>query len=134
MRIRGVGVALAAVAVFVSACSSAPRAGGGRLQGDVITAEDIRRSQAVTTFDAIQRLRPQALERRERAGPVSIVNAAANRFVVYADNVRLGDVSELNGIPASDVERIEILNASQATNRFGTGHSGGAIVVHRRTR
>jgi hypothetical protein len=41
-------------------------------------------------------------------------------------------VDMLEQIVASDVKQIEWLSASDATQRFGTGHPHGAILITRR--
>jgi hypothetical protein len=54
----------------------------------------------------------------DRAGPV-----------VYLDGVRVGTLDELRRLRADAVAEMEYLSPSDATNRFGTNHDTGAILV-----
>jgi len=55
-------------------------------------------------------------------------------IVVYIDNVRNGTHEALKGIRTDDVESLEYLDSSTATQQFGTGHPHGAIFVRLRVR
>jgi hypothetical protein len=48
---------------------------------------------------------------------------------VYVDGVRRGDLQVLRQINAIDVKEVRHLSATEATQRFGTGNTMGAIVV-----
>ncbi|NIP80420.1 MAG: hypothetical protein GWM90_14830 [Gemmatimonadetes bacterium] len=91
----------------------------------MITAEEIQSIQAATAFDAVQRLRPEFLRR----GRVNVRDDTQALPVVYVDDVRYGGVDELKGIRASQVISIRYLNGADATTRYGTGHTGGALLV-----
>jgi hypothetical protein len=53
--------------------------------------------------------------------------------VVYVNNVRYGGVSggleSLVHMPAANIQKIECLNAVEATTFFGANHSDGAILI-----
>jgi hypothetical protein len=102
--------------------------GGGGSGGStrVLTAEQIADLPVMTAYEAVQRVRPQWL--RTRSSP-TMANPRPALAVVYLDGVRTGDATELRRIRAREVERMEYLTPSDATNRFGTGHQGGAILV-----
>ena len=56
--------------------------------------------------------------------------AAMNDDVaVYVDGIRIGTVQALSGIPATNVREIRRLDTRDATTRFGTGHTAGAILI-----
>jgi hypothetical protein len=48
------------------------------------------------------------------------------------NGTRLGDTSTLSSVTASEVKTIEYLNPNDATQRFGGGHTHGAIIVTRK--
>lgn len=116
------------------ACATAP-AGERRGSSREITREEIEAALgASTTFDVVQRLRPQWLRYR---GPSSLYRDGA--IVVYVDGIRSGVVvgdgtsttgpNPLSGIAAERAQRILYYSATVATQKFGTGHAHGAIEV-----
>jgi hypothetical protein len=125
-------------AVALAACSS----GGGSASGtassaqvrrggqNLITSDEITQSGAgmETAFDIVQRLRPTML--RSRATTFGSNNQGQQvPVVVYSDDVRLGTVENLRTIPATQVREIRYISATDATQRWGTNHSSGAIQV-----
>ncbi len=96
---------------------------------DVITAVELATQAGVTARQAIERLRPRFLRVR---GPSTINAPDADRIVVYVDNSRMGGVEVLNQIRADDITEIRYMSAPDATSRYGTGHSAGAIVIMRK--
>ncbi len=48
---------------------------------------------------------------------------------LYVDGARRGNLNDLTSIMSSEISQIEYMSASDASNRFGTGHTGGAILV-----
>ena len=48
---------------------------------------------------------------------------------IYLDGRHVGQLESLNSIQAEQIKEIRYLSASDATLRFGTGHTEGAIVV-----
>jgi len=96
---------------------------------DVLTLEEIEASDAVDAYRLVEQLRPTWLHYR---GPVSLRDPTAGLLVVYVDDMRYGRVPDLQNIPANDVLEIRFLNASTATQRYGTGHAGGVIAVRTR--
>jgi hypothetical protein len=49
--------------------------------------------------------------------------------VVYVQGVRYGELRDLQRMNLDEVREVEFIDAASATTRFGTGHSGGAIMV-----
>ena len=80
----------------------------------------------ITAWEAVQLGRPQWL--RLRAAPTFDSPRPAEP-VVYLDGIRVGNLDELRRLRAVVVERMEYLSPSDATNRFGTNHEGGTILV-----
>lgn len=126
---RSAAILALAVTVVATACASS---GSSSTRGNrnLITAEELRTEPSGTLYEAVQRLRPRWLQNR------GITSARAMRPTppqVYMDNAPMGSVGAMRGISVADVERVEFMNANDATTRFGTGHDGGAILVSTRS-
>jgi hypothetical protein len=116
-------VYLAMLALF--GCSS----GGGRAargSSSIITRAELNTLDLSTAYDAVQRLRPQFLRGR---GSTSIRNPQPVLPVVYIAGVKQGGPEALHRVRVSEVAEIRYIGASDATTRYGTGHTGGAIEV-----
>lgn len=97
---------------------------------DVITMEEIEAAEVPTAYDVVARLRPNWLRGRGsptlRSGPVLPV--------VYVAGVRQGSVETLRNLSRTGVTRLRFIDATTATTRWGSGHSGGVIEVTVRRR
>lgn len=122
---------VALTALIPAACASASGTKGApRASGNVILEEEIRSVQATNAYDLIRRLRPHFLQ---KSGPSALRAAPGDDdIIVYIDDLRYGPTSLLRGISAISIVRIERLNASEATTRFGTGHPHGTIMIYTR--
>jgi hypothetical protein len=128
---------LAVAMVMLAACASA---GGGATGGNVaakvqnpsvISTEEIEASSGTNAYEVIQRLRPNFLRTR---GAVHGTPGATNAIetvdlVVYLNENRLGASDQLRQIAKGDIREIRYFNSSEATTKWGTGHSAGAIQV-----
>jgi len=92
----------------------------------VITAEELSSTAPGDLYTAIDRLRPAFFQTR---GTSTFGHAQPEVLKVYVENVARGDVSTLRDINANDVLEVRRLSASEATQRFGTGNTLGAILV-----
>lgn len=112
------------MSIVVAACSSSGTrsASGSR---HTITAEEIAAARGGTAWEVVSELRPEFL-RPQRSG------STASSPVVYLDGSRLGDLDRLRTIGVSSIDRIQFINATDATTRWGTGHMGGVILLHSR--
>ncbi len=107
--------------------SPAPRQ---RKDPNVITEAELASRSTLTARQAIEQLRPQFLRVR---GTTTLGNAqTADVIWVYFDGTRMGTVEVLNNIGVHEIREIRYLNPSEATNRYGTGHVQGAILVTRK--
>ena len=118
---------------FGTRCASSPTPASTGIvaehhSGSVITQEELAGTSAQNALDAIMRLRPNFLASRG----ATTINASDHGIVVYSNGQRLGGSETLRDIPLQEIKRIEYLNSSDATQRFGTGHSHGAILITRR--
>ena len=96
---------------------------------NLITSDEIARSNATNAMEAVERLRPSFLRTR---GAQSMQNTEPPTPIVYVDGMRYGTLQTLSTIPALNIFSIEYMNAIDASQRFGLGHEGGAIVVNTR--
>jgi hypothetical protein len=93
---------------------------------NLITADEIARSNASTAYEAVERLRPAFLRTR---GPQSLQNSEPPTPNVYVDGMKYGTLASLAQLPALGIISIQYLSALDASQRFGIGNEGGAIVV-----
>lgn len=123
---------LATVMTVLAACASG---GGGasaaKQNPNLISTEEIVASSASNAYEVIQRLRPSFLRTR---GAVHGTPGATNAMemvdlVVYLNENRLGGSDQLRQISTNDIREIRYFNSSEATTKWGTGHSAGAIQV-----
>ncbi len=107
--------------------SPAPRQ---RKDPNVITEAELASRSSLTARQAIEQLRPQFLRVR---GTTTLGNAQTSDVIwVYFEGTRMGTVEVLNNIGVQEIREIRYLSPSEATNRYGTGHVQGAIVVTRK--
>jgi hypothetical protein len=106
-----------------------------RRQRNVITAEEIATRPADgNAYDLIRSLRPTWFTTRGVAsgnlsgdGMGGITDNAG--IAVYVDGVKMGGTDELRTIEADRIQEMRYLSASDATTKYGTGHTAGAIEV-----
>jgi hypothetical protein len=99
---------------------------------NVITRQEIEGTSGSNAYEIIQRLRPIFLSKRGavRSAPTNGTNAVeAVDLVVYLNNNRLGGSDQLKSISQSDIGEIRYYSASDATTKWGLGHTAGAIQV-----
>ena len=136
-------VCLAASVSLLSAlpgCRGAtPRPESQPPTGIVVTAEQIQKSGARTVWEALQLTIPnvsfrgttqsgsrQDLRIRRRGRSSLNLNDDPRVFI---DQVRLVDLSVLDGMPAGDIAAIVVLNGLDATTYYGTNAGSGVIVI-----
>ncbi len=136
-----VGLTLAGAAGCASSGSTTAQAGEPqtaavpaparqRRDPNAITEQEIATRPTLTARQVIEQLRPQFLRVR---GTTTLGNAATQDVIwVYVDGTRHGNLEVLNNISANEVREIRYLSPSEATNRYGTGHVQGAILITRK--
>ena len=122
---------LATAMVALAACASGGGASAATQNPNVISTEEIVASSASNAYEVIQRLRPNFLRTR---GAVHGTPGAANAvemvdLVVYLNENRLGGSDQLRQVSTTDICEIRYFNSSEATTKWGTGHSAGAIQI-----
>jgi hypothetical protein len=124
-------------------CSSATHARGaaGTLDAAVtpgpsysrstLTRMDLAATNAETTIEAIERLRPEFLLGHAR--PPALGRA---QIALYVNDTYEGDISLLNTIPLSEIREVSLLQPTEALFRFGITCRcpGGVILVNTRLR
>ena len=136
-------VCLAAALSLLSAlpgCHGAkPRLESQPPTGFVVTAEQIQKSGARTVWEALQLTIPnvsfrgttqsgsgQDLRIRRRGRSSLNLNDDPRVFI---DQVRLVDLSVLDGMPAGDIAAIVVLNGLDATTYYGTNAGNGVVLI-----
>ena len=125
---------LAAAMVALAACASGGAGSGVASRApnpSVISTEEIEASSGSNAYEVIQRLRPNFLRTRGAVhGTPGATNAIESvDLVVYLNENRLGGSDQLRQIAKTDIREIRYFNSSEATTKWGTGHSAGAIQV-----
>jgi len=125
--------ALAMIALAVGCASGGVPTTGKNQNQNVITSEEIARTSASNAYELIQHLRPNYLRTRGavHGAPSSdgTNHLEAVDLVVYLNESRFGGSDQLRQITLSDIREIRYYSASEATTKWGTGHSAGAIQV-----
>jgi len=92
---------------------------------NVITAEELAGTNASNLYDAIRKLHSEWLLPRT---PTSVMQAPPP-VQAYLNGQPMGGVDFFRSIPVAGVAIVEFFSASDATQRWGTGHASGAILV-----
>lgn len=117
-----------ALALGLAGCASSGGSSSripGSSSNRIVRAELAALEGALNAHQAIVRLRPRWLQTR---------GVGSFPPVLYVSGSRRGDLDDLKSMQAAELEQMEYMSPSDATTRFGTGHSGGAILVTNRRR
>ena len=116
-------IAFAALALTLAGCAgSAGGAAQGPRRGSStrITADELASVAELDLFSAVNRLRPTWLRPQSRGTLPEIIRDGTPQP---------GGVDVLRSMRAADVSELEYMSSSDATTRYGTGYTAGAIVV-----
>jgi hypothetical protein len=125
----GGGSATTPAAASSSASSTqTPRRGNSEL----ITQDEITAAGVRNALEVIQRVRPSMLRPRgsstnQSVSGESYSQATTISVVVYMDDIRMGEPSQLSNVSVDNIREIRFINARDATTRWGTGHTAGVI-------
>ena len=123
---------LALVAAAVSLTAGCASTGGGQAGSrggsrNLIVAEELAAGGFGNLLDAVRTLRPTWFRQsRSRVDPGDV--GAQHGLAVYIDNQR-ADLSRMESVPVELVKEVRYLDPPEATFRWGTGHTDGAIEV-----
>ena len=120
--------------LVLAVCGAAATASGGG-NFNLITSELLREADAegLNVYQIIERNRPQWFRAGRAPATLGYAAAAAAFARVVLDGIPSGEINDLRRLNTVEVERIEYMNATDATTRFGTNYAGGAILVHTRS-
>jgi hypothetical protein len=96
-----------------------------RRSSTLITREELLATDAPDAYQAVERLHPDWL----RGRGLTSLTGPPPKVLVYLDGQHLGDVGILSRLTLNGIREIRFHNASDATQRWGTGHSAGVIEV-----
>jgi hypothetical protein len=118
------------ILLLAGSCTSVQQGSTGSVKSDVLTAEEIATTTAQNAYDAVSLKRPFFLKSR---GMRSLHDAPAGQTVqypvVFVDRMYFGELESLRNIAVNSIAEIRYLDFNAATVQFGTGHSGGIILV-----
>ena len=128
------------VPIVLSACHGAqPRADATPPAGFVVTMEQIQKSGARTAWEALQLTVPivsfrganrsasgEDLRIRRRGRSSLMLNDDPRVFI---DQVRIVDLSVLEGMPAGDIAAIVVLSGIDGTTYYGTSAGNGVVLI-----
>ena len=119
--------------LVLAGCGAAATASRGG-NSNLIANERLREAAAegLNAYQVIERNRPQWLRAGRAAPTLGYAKGGAAFARVMLDGVRYGEINDLRRLNTVEVESIGYMSASDATTRFGTGYSGGAILVRMR--
>ena len=106
--------------------AASPEDHRARTDRNVITRAEIGPVEQLSAYEVVTTLRRQWLFGR---GALAANDGLPEAPRVYVEGVRVGTCEVLKGIAASTVNELRFLDARDATTRFGTGHTAGAILV-----
>ena len=101
-----------------------------RGSSSLITSAEIEAAapDILNAYQLVERLRPMMMRPRNlTAGNVGDGNVFG--VVAYVEEVRLGDLESLGSVMRATAREIRYIGATDATTRWGTGHSNGVIQV-----
>lgn len=106
-----------------------------------ITTDEIQRSGVSgSVYDLVYTLRKSWLNTRGidalsegpmvfNSGGQEVIVVGEPKLLVYLDNLRLGTIAELHKMAIGGVTGVRYYDGAEATNRWGAGHTHGAIQV-----
>ena len=124
---RSLLLLFSAAVLIGGACASQGR--GHPSDPNLLTVRDLGQHSDLDALEAIRLLRPRWLSRRSLPGPIT-GGAGESLFpVVVLDGIVHDDLDILDNLSVRDVEEMRYLGGPEATTRFGTGFTNGAILV-----
>jgi hypothetical protein len=119
-------ISIIALALVMASCSSAGTGSASSRNSNVVTIAELAELDYLTGLEAVRRLRPNWLRVR---GQSTFSRQGSAGIRLYVDGRPHDDISELGRIPATDILEMRFLNGREATTRYGTDHTNGAILV-----
>ena len=137
--IRPLALPLVLLAGLPACRGAKPRPASEAPAGFVVTAEQIQKSGARTVWEALQLTVPvvsfrgttqsgsrETLRIRRRGRSSLYLNDDPRVFI---DQVRIADLSVLDGMPAGDIAAIVVLSGLDGTTYYGTNAGSGVVLI-----
>ncbi len=119
---------VAALLLLIASTGCGSFVARSRTDLDIITREQIDQNNFHNALEAVQALHSNWLNVRSKV-LASASTTGQPGVAVYLDEVRLGGVSDLAGIETQRIQYIRHYDPVEATQRWGVGHTEGAIQV-----
>lgn len=128
------GVVICALLAAATGCASFSGVGPDSVRLDrrsrnLLDTRDLRQVETLNAYEAIRRLQPRWLSGR---GQSVMVSPEREGVRVYLDGMYYGDAGILKRMSVRTIQEIRFLSAADATLRYGTGHSDGALDIYTR--
>jgi hypothetical protein len=126
---RSLFLSVLLLVLAISGCASTGDTNGeGVGHPNLISLEEIERSDARNAYELIEHLRPRWLQQRFNRS-----TGLGTTILVYQNNTRLGGLEMLREVPTQGVHSIRYMGSAEAGRLPGAGagsqHVDGAIVV-----
>ena len=126
-KTRSLLLAFGAILSLAACGSTGARSSAARVDRNLVTSDELRQGTSSNLYEFLESTRPMWLRKR---GQSSILNEGD--IVVYLDDNRFGGPESLRSLSTMSTESVRFLDAAAAQQRFGVGHSHGAILVYSR--
>lgn len=114
------------IALATAGACAGGRKGAQQIDRSLIAETEIRSvAQGTSVTQIVQRYRPEWLRGRGR----TTIRGRRATLMVYVNDQRTVDMEMLNSLTAEQVREIRFLDAVAATQRFGTDHGAGALMI-----
>lgn len=94
----------------------------------IITVDELLKVNANDLYQAVQRLRPEFLNRRNPA----VRQSAGFTADVYVDDRYYGGINSLASFRPWEVREVRLVSQVESAVRYGSAHYGGTIMVRTR--
>ncbi len=116
------------MSLLVAGCSAGTGTGSTTYSdSEILSRTEIVEAHVGSALDVVRKLRPRWLQTRG----VGSINRPSE-IAIYLDGIRAGGPGVLQTIPSGAVMSMRYVDATTATQRWGTNHVLGAIMVSTR--
>ena len=124
-RLRHAALVALALSLAFAACAGSGARGSSGGTSDVLTVADLEPWANQDLFTIVQRMRPAWMQNR---APFTGMGRATIVIIVNGQR-QDGTLELLRDYKGTDVDEVRYLNARDATTRFGTDMTAGAILI-----
>jgi hypothetical protein len=118
---------LGLLAAMTVACSAgtATKAASTRSNPSIITREAVESTDRANAYELVRALRPNWLSKRG----VQTITQGTGDIMIYYGTSRLGGTDALRSVDVQSIEQLQFISGSDATQRYGTNHEHGVILI-----